>query len=57
MEALTVSFNDSDKKKPLNKLIDSLIDCETLLGKVFAKTSIKGSIHRFFNEKTFGTFE
>ena len=54
---MIVSFTDVEKKKKLSKLVDSLIDCENHLSKISAKTNLKQTVHRFFNEKTFGTFE
>ena len=57
VQSLVVSFSEHERKTKLGKLADSLMDCETHISKMFAKCTLKESIHRFFNEKTFGTFE
>ena len=51
------SFPEVDRKKNLHAIIDTLVDCELYLGNIINKVPIKQQVNRFFNEKTFGTFE
>lgn len=52
-----INFPEAERKKNLPVLIDILIDCENYLTNITNKVPLRQSIRRFFNEKTFGTFE
>ena len=55
---MCATFSDSEKRKKLNKLIECIADIEGDLIQATSKTAnTKESIRRFFNNKTFGTFE
>ena len=58
VDQLTAQFTEGEKRKKLNKLLDSIADLEGDLIQALSKTSsTKESVKRFFNSKTFGTFE
>lgn len=54
---MSASYSLAEKKKRVGKLLDSLLDIEGDLYLAMAKTNVKESVHKFFNFKTFGTFE
>ena len=57
VEQATATFSEVEKRKNVKKLIESLVEIEGDLIQAVSKTTTKESVKRFFNAKTFGTFE
>lgn len=54
---MNASFSQVEKRKKVGRLLDALLDIEGDLHLAMAKTNPRETFHRFFNFKTFGTFE
>jgi hypothetical protein len=54
---MCASFSESEKRKQVNRLLESIADIEGDLIQAISKTTYKDLVKKFFNMKTFGTFE
>lgn len=57
LHQITASFTEIETKKKLHFLMDALLDIEGDMIKATTDVPIKEKVKRFFNTKTFGTFE
>jgi hypothetical protein len=57
VDQMTASFTESEKRKKVGKLIETLqvIEGDLILSQ--SASGLKEKVHHFFNDKTFGTIE
>ena len=57
VDQMSASFSEGEKRKKVNKWLEAIADLEGDLIQSVSKTNSKDSVKKFFNSKTFGTFE